>query len=247
MKKTLAVVAWLALVVSIVGAFTTLLSSLGVWLNLWSFRTGLVLLRYGAYAGVSGAGAGFIVGVPLLLGLGRKSGMGAAAAIVIGVVTAVVPWSWMREASAVPPIHDISTDTETPPSFLDILPLREGANSADYAGEEIASQQRRAYPHIQPLMLKVPREEAFSQALSVARERGWEIVAFDEESGRIEATDTTFWFRFKDDVVIRVASWGKGSRVDVRSLSRVGRSDLGTNARRISRFLEGLAQRSLGP
>ena len=68
---------------------------------------------------------------------------------------------------------------------------------------------------------------------------GWEIVASDPAAGRIEATDTTFWFGFKDDVVVRVAAAPDGSRVDVRSLSRVGLSDVGTNAARIRKYLDG--------
>ena len=66
---------------------------------------------------------------------------------------------------------------------------------------------------------------------------GWEIVDANPGQGRIEATDATFWFGFKDDMVVRVAPTETGSRVDVRSLSRVGRSDVGTNAKRIRAFL----------
>ena len=75
-------------------------------------------------------------------------------------------------------------------------------------------------------------------ARHAARELGWEIAAAVSGEGRIEATDQTFWFGFKDDVVVRVRAADGGSRVDVRSVSRVGRSDVGTNARRIRRFLQ---------
>ena len=67
---------------------------------------------------------------------------------------------------------------------------------------------------------------------------GWEIVASDPAQGRIEATATTFWFGFKDDIVVRLAAEGTGSRVDVRSLSRIGSSDVGANAQRIRAYLE---------
>ncbi len=74
---------------------------------------------------------------------------------------------------------------------------------------------------------------------------GWKIVDENQAEGRIEATATTRWFGFKDDVVIRIApSGGNGSRVDVRSVSRVGRSDVGTNARRIRAFLKKFAEAS---
>ena len=111
-----------------------------------------------------------------------------------------------------------------------------------YAGEETAAQQRGAYPEIKPQVLPVLPDEAFERALAVAGEMGWEIVAAEKGEGRIEATDTTFWFGFKDDVVIRIQPAEAGSRVDVRSASRVGVGDLGVNAARIRRFLEGLRE-----
>ena len=122
--------------------------------------------------------------------------------------------------------------------FEAILPLR--ADAAMYAGEETAAQQRGAYPEIKPQVLSVPPDEAFERALAVTREMGWEIVAAEKSEGRIEATDTTFWFGFKDDVVIRIQPVEAGSRMDVRSASRVGVGDLGVNAARIRRFLERL-------
>ena len=82
--------------------------------------------------------------------------------------------------------------------------------------------------------------DAFKRALQAARDMGWEIVAADAAAGRIEATDTTFWFGFKDDVVIRVEADGAGSRVDLRSVSRVGVGDVGANAARIRAYLRTL-------
>ena len=121
-------------------------------------------------------------------------------------------------------------------------PLRKGApNTAEYGGKEVADAQRKGYPDIQPKMLEVPPQVAFARALETAERMGWTLVANDPAEGRIEATDTTFWYGFKDDIVIRVTRAGAGSRVDVRSVSRVGRSDIGTNARRIRRYLDKLA------
>jgi len=92
------------------------------------------------------------------------------------------------------------------------------------------------------LLLPMPAAQAFTAAVQTAEALGWEVVAADPVAGRLEATDTTFWFGFKDDIVVRIRSQPDGSRVDVRSVSRVGRSDVGTNARRIREFL-----RRLGP
>jgi uncharacterized protein (DUF1499 family) len=95
-----------------------------------------------------------------------------------------------------------------------------------------------AYPDIEPLILTMPPETAFNRALGIARDRGWDIVGTDPHDGRIEATATTFWFGFRDDVVVRVSPAPGGSRVDVRSVSRVGRGDAGTNANRVRLFLK---------
>jgi uncharacterized protein (DUF1499 family) len=137
-------------------------------------------------------------------------------------------------------IHDITTDPENPPGFVSVLPLRKDApNSATYGGPEIAAQQRAAYPDIRPLVSDLPPARAFERALSVAQRMGWSIVDDNAAEGRIEATATTRWFGFKDDVVLRIVpAAGNGSRIDIRSVSRVGRSDVGTNARRIRTFLK---------
>ena len=137
-----------------------------------------------------------------------------------------VPSAFVLSARGQPAIHDITTDPDNPPAFVAILPLRTGAaNPPEYGGGVVAAQQRRAYPDIQPLTLRVRKDEAFDRALAAVRALGWDVVADDRQSGRIEAVDTTFWFGFKDDVVIRIAEApaNGGTRVDVRSKSRVGR------------------------
>ena len=155
-----------------------------------------------------------------------------------------VPWSWKHTASQVPPIHDISTDLVAPPAFVAILPLRRDApNPATYGGPEIAAQQRAAYPDLTSLVLARPTDRVFAQALDVIDCMGWELVDASMPEWRIEATDTTFWFGFKDDVVIRILPSNGGSRIDARSVSRVGRSDVGSNAERIHAFLDALASR----
>jgi uncharacterized protein (DUF1499 family) len=116
------------------------------------------------------------------------------------------------------------------------------SNPPEYAGPEVAAQQKKAYPDLAPIRLAVPPAQAFDKARAAAQALGWEIVASDPAEGRLEATDTTRWFAFKDDVVVRIRPDGDGSRVDVRSKSRVGRSDVGANAARIRAFREALAK-----
>jgi uncharacterized protein (DUF1499 family) len=188
---------------------------------------------YGALATLALSIIGMIVAAR------RRSSMRTAATamilslIAIGSIGAI---AW--KGSRVPVIHDITTDTIQPPPFLAILPLRSGAlNPVDYGGPDVAAKQQLAYPDIMPLLLNVSPGRALDRALAAAKAMGWEIVASDPAGGRIEATDTTFWFGFKDDVVVRVTSQPTGSRVDVRSLSRVGGGDLGANASRVRAFL----------
>jgi uncharacterized protein (DUF1499 family) len=162
--------------------------------------------------------------------------------LLLGLVVGGIPWQMKRTAQRVPPIHDITTDTDDPPRFADILPLRKySPNSADYGGPDLAAQQRAAYPDIQPVTFRMPTQQVFTQAVKAADAMGWDIVAADPEEGRIEATDTTLWFGFKDDIVIRIQSRGDQSRVDVRSVSRVGKSDVGANAQRIRAYLRKLS------
>jgi uncharacterized protein (DUF1499 family) len=142
------------------------------------------------------------------------------------------------KASRVPAIHDITTDTMQPPPFLAVLPLRTGAlNPVEYGGADVAAKQKQAFPDIAPVTLTVPPSRAFDRALAAARAMGWELVASDPAGGRIEATDTSFWFGFKDDIVVRVTPQPNGSRLDVRSLSRVGGGDIGANAARVRKYL----------
>ena len=158
----------------------------------------------------------------------------------------LTPLRQLFSGHGLPSIHDITTDTEDPPRFSAVLPRRTGRVSpAEYDGAPAADQQRRAYPDIVPIDLGVAAESAIDEAAAIAKELGWEVVAVDRTRGVLEAIDTTFWFRFKDDIVVRVRAIGATrSRVDVRSKSRVGRGDLGTNARRIRTFTAGLRART---
>jgi len=185
----------------------------------------------------------------LLLALGgmigaarRRARMSTAATAFVMSLAAIVPIGALAwKASRVPAIHDITTDTVNPPRFVAMLPLREGArNPVEYGGPDVAAKQRAAYPDIVPLTLNLPPARAFDRALTAVRAMGWDLVASDPAGGRIEATDTTFWFGFKDDVVVRVQPQENGSRVDVRSLSRVGGGDIGANAARIRKYLAAL-------
>lgn len=213
------------------------IAGLGTRWGLWNFRTGLSMLRYGAYGGLAAAIFSLASCVLAIRDGYRRGTVLGLMGLLVGLVAVGLPWNQSRKASLVPPIHDITTDTENPPQFRAVLPLRKGANPVEYAGGDIAAQQHKAYPDIGPLILDMSAEEAFEQAIRTARDMNWDIIEADASTGLIEATDTTFWFGFKDDVVIRVTTTADArSRVDIRSVSRVGRSDIGTNADRIRSF-----------
>ena len=229
-------IAWLALLLAVVAVVLLLLSGIGVQLAWWKFTTGFVFLRWAAYFGL----AATVLSVVLLIMPATRRGHGAALviALVVGIGVTWMPYHWMQRARSVPAIHDITTDTADPPAFVEILSLRKDArNSAVYGGAEIAAQQKAAYPDIKPLVLQQPPASAFDLALAAAKGMGWAIDAAVPAEGRIEATATTSWFHFKDDIVVRIRPSGNGSVVDVRSESRVGGSDVGTNAARVRAYL----------
>jgi uncharacterized protein (DUF1499 family) len=203
------------------------------------------MLRWAADAGLLAAAVSIAGLILSRRQLSRLRLILSISGILIGLLVVGVLWSWWHTAQTVPAIHDITTDTDNPPSFVSILPLRKDApNMADYGGPEIAAKQKTAYPDLAPAMLPLPPSQVFEQALQAARDMGWTIVNSNPLEGRIEAIDTTFWFGFKDDIVIRIVAVNQGSRIDVRSVSRVGRSDVGTNAKRIRKFLKKLKETS---
>lgn len=234
-------IAPLVLALAVIAALLLTLAGPGTRLGGWEFGTGFLMMRWAFFAGLAAAGLALVL---LVIRRTRQgSGVVLAAALVMGAGVAWVPWNGLQTVRALPYIHDITTDTVNPPEFVAVLPLRADApNPPEYAGEEVAAQQREAYPDIQPLRLPIAAGQAFDRALDTARQAGWEIAAAVPEEGRIEATATTFWFGFEDDVVIRITPEDGGSRLDMRSKSRVGRSDVGANARRIRAFLEALGK-----
>jgi uncharacterized protein (DUF1499 family) len=97
------------------------------------------------------------------------------------------------------------------------------------------------YPDLQPRAYPLPRARVFDAAAAVARgSAGWTVSAVDPDAGVIEAVAHVRWTPFRDDVTIRVTAEGDRVVVNLRSRSRVGRGDLGVNARRIRAYLNAL-------
>ncbi|MDA5132508.1 DUF1499 domain-containing protein [Psychrobacter sp. ANT_H3] len=162
-------------------------------------------------------------------------------ALLLSTIAIAIPLSMLNKGKSVPPIHDISTDLVNPPEFVAIAPLRADApNPVEYAGVEVATQQRAAYPELQKLNYPQSKPELVEATKQVIDHLGWQLVNIDANQGIIEATDRTMWFGFKDDVIVRITDNGSERLVDIRSKSRVGGSDLGKNAERIHGFIEEL-------
>lgn len=231
----------IALLVAIIGALGVALMLFGARLGLWEPITGFGLYR--TYLNSLGAvifGLGLLA---IIVHLVRKEKAGAIAggvAALVGVAClAPLIAGTLNPPLRAAPIHDISTDTTNPPVFEVLDETRAGAsNTLEYGGPELAQAQAAAYPDIAPLETDLAADAAYQRALEVAQEMGWEIVASDADRRRIEATARTSVFYFADDVVLVVTPEEDGSRVDMRGVSRVGRSDQGVNAARIRAFQE---------
>ena len=228
-----AMLAWLrplALVLALATVLMLALSGPGVRFDLFSYRIGLTLFRWSFYVAIAAG----VFAVPALAIPGvRARGAGLPVlALLLSLAALYPPLAFQSRARSHPPINDITTDTQDPPRYM--------TTTRAYPGAEMARQQRAAYPDIAPVMLAVPPAQAFAKAVSAAEAMGWEVVGRDVAAGTLEAVDSTKWFGFKDDIAIRVRAADAGSRIDVRSKSRVGRGDLGTNAQRIRAYVERL-------
>jgi uncharacterized protein (DUF1499 family) len=182
------------------------------------------------------AGIGGLISLVALLR--RRGGLMAVIAAAAGVAAFAVPAAIIAMGSSVPPINDITTDTANPPQFVVITAVTRGADAAPIGYDPaFAAQQTAAYPDVKPLIVQLPPAEVFPKMLEAAKAMDWAIVASDPATGRIEATATVPWWGFKDDIVVVMTPDGTGTRIDVRSKSRVGKGDLGVNAQRIKDYL----------
>ncbi len=244
---------WLIFLLGTGAALWGLFAPLGSGWGLWNWRSGLTGVMYSVILAL------FTILLGILIGwiLKRKGSNAPRALRWLGLAIALLYSGWMLNwfmaARSVPAIHDISTDLADPPQFqsltvradnMDNIP---GADDPEMKG--LNPQQRwrtlhqQAYGDIRAVRIEQRVGEVISKAERLAKARGWEVIMALPAEGRMEATATTAMFRFKDDVVLRVrpTETGTGSIVDMRSVSRVGQSDIGTNARRIREFLADLS------
>ena len=212
------------------------------------WRTGLLPLKAAfellALAAIAAVLGGVVAAIALAVWrrrLGRLRILLLAAALLLGAGFVLLPLRIAMHHA--PPIHDITTDTSDPPAIITALPARQAEHAAPaaYGGPATAAQQRAAYPDIAPVILPVAPAKAFDLALATAQSMPrWKITATDPAAGRIEASEASFWFGFVDDIVIRITTADAGSRVDIRSVSRQGKGDLGVNAARVRAYIAAL-------
>lgn len=232
-----------------------LVAVVGSGQGFWHFSVGLMALRWMLFPALAGLA---LAAVALLLGLIGKgrAGLGRAGVvlpIVALLVGGIYVWQVLvvrNQAETAPPIHDVATDLAVLPQFtalsvrpdnLDNVPDRDRADLAALDNRQRWERyHREAYADIAPLVLQAPPARVYDAAVALVGKRGWQVALADRAAGRIEATETVSLFNFKDDVVILLAPVPGGTRVDMRSVSRVGVSDLGYNARRIRSFLDDL-------
>ena len=232
----------LSLAIALLAFVLLCISGPGTKAGWFPWQVGLGMLSFAFWMGAAAAVVALVLILLLAFPRLRVRPWIPIAALCLGLAAAAPPAILLAQAKGVPPIHDVTTDMADPPAFVALMEVRKKSpNGFAYGGESIAAQQRQGYPELKPLVVKTGPRDTMQRAIDAARSLGWEVVASDAAAGRIEATDTTRWFGFKDDIVVRIRPEGEGSRVDVRSVSRVGLSDIGANAKRIRSYLDKLS------
>jgi hypothetical protein len=242
-------ITWAALLLGLGAVVAALVAALGSAAEIWSFRAGLTSLRYLFWTAVAGAVLGLI---GLILARRRpKLLLANLVALVAALGFVLYLGDLVRTAKSVPAIHDVATDLDDMPQFARLKVRSDNLEKIPDEGKpqlkalppeaRWKAVHRAHYGDLRTVRLSTPPAETVRRVAALARDRGWELALVDEAAGRVEATETSRFFRFKDDVVVRVRpAPGGGSLVDMRSISRVGASDVGMNAKRVRAFLSDL-------
>jgi uncharacterized protein (DUF1499 family) len=217
---------WL-LLFAVMAALLPLVGSYGSGFGLWHFRFGLLAVAASIPLAIIVLLAVLIQYVRGKVTLAGRAGI----ALLIALAVLGVTGYWARAAFSVPPIHDVTTHLANPPAF-EKLPLRKDNLVGVETTLKWQELHRAAYGDVQPILLNMSPEKAMAIARNAVADRGWDVAL--STPSRIEATETVSPFRFKDDVVILVSPTPTGgSEIAMRSVSRVGVSDMGVNASRL--------------
>lgn len=234
----------LVLVASIICVACAVVAIVGVRLGSFDFRVASDMLKSTLQASIPV----LIVAIIIFIGEAETRLKTGAAIIILlfpiaGIWMNQTPAPQLDEKGKRPvPLNDISTDTQNPPQYDAVMTIRpEGSNSLIYP-ENGAKLQAERFPDIETINSALTTNDAFDKALNLVKQSGWQVVFEDKSSGKIEAVASTFFFDFKDDVVIRVKEHDETSVIDIRSHSRIGRGDKGKNAERIRAFIKDFKQ-----
>lgn len=251
--KFLGVAGRLSFALFVVALAVGLTASFGTRLGFWDYHFGLwTIFPYCLYFGAAGFALGLAWVVTALVANAATAARYGLVGFLGSIVVLAVPLSHFIQSYGKPPIHDISTDIEHAPEFVALLDQRQDAvNPPDYDGPNLVKWngktyttiqlQKKYYGDIHTIGQLTTPEKLFNRALAAAKALDWTIVAVAPDEGRIEATDTSFFFGFTDDIVIRIKPSGMGARLDIRSKSRVGDADGGSNAAHIRDYVKQLA------
>ncbi len=219
------------------------LAVVGFRISAWGFSVSFMLIQLQALLTLLIVIFGLVLLVAGLRQGNRSQSIKGAGVLSLAAVVIFLLAGQVYKAKTHPFIHDITTDTLSPPQFNVVAGLREnGDHSTVYEGESVAEQQRQEYGDILPIEASVDAAQAYNYLKIIIQSKGWQLVADEPERGHLEAVDSSLLFGFKDDVVIRVQGSEQGVRIDIRSASRIGRSDLGANADRIRYIREAFEQ-----
>ncbi|GJL75756.1 DUF1499 domain-containing protein [Nitrosomonas sp.] len=227
-----------------ISATLAVLAVLGFRFGIMNFQVAVVVLIGAAALGMMAVLSAIVSILAIISAVETKvtGGFLAITGLILGLAVVAPVFQTIQAGYKVPRIHDITTDLQNPPAFTAIAAIR----TADHnlldrkTPAKLAELQQAGYPDLGPLLIDKDPAQVFENAVSLVKARGWEIVAATAENGIIEATDTTRIMGFKDDIVIRISAKEGKSIVDMRSVSRIGISDMGTNAARIKMFLNDL-------
>lgn len=211
-------------------------------LQLWPMGVSFKIIKLTGYASVAVLALAALLGLYALFQKQLDVVKSCVFVTVLLAIPVIGPSVQVYKAKTLPFLHQVSTDTVNPPQFQAVIALRgDNSNPLKYDSEKLAPLQQAAYPEVQTIKSELTTQQAFTKAIATAMSLGWEIIAKNPEQGTIEAVDTTLLWGFKDDVVIRIQATAAGSNIDLRSISRIGGTDLGANANRIRRFISTFA------
>lgn len=252
--RALAILAKLSFAALLISAGVGAVAAFGTRFGIWDYRIGLLMLYpWFLCFGAAAFALGLIWAAWAMLGNRSDGALFGSLGLVGSIILTGAPLYHLYVGSTLPAIHDISTDTEHAPEFVALKSQRAGAlTPPEYDGPALAKGpdgkiaaswklQKKYYEEIRPRAELTAPENLFRRATKAVYAMGWRVVAVVPDEGRIEATDSNFWFGFTDDIVIRVKPAGQGAKLDIRSKSRLDLPDNGKNAARIDAYMKTLS------